>query len=153
MKIIECKTGALIYPLRKIEDDRGWLCEIFRQDQLYPEHWPVMAYVSQTLPGVRRGPHEHREQTDYFAFIGPGDFELYLWQTALHCGNGRAEPTAVHEVGESNPCAVLVPPGIVHAYKCISETPGLVFNAPNQLYAGPSKAYEVDEIRHEEETV
>ena len=38
-----------------------------------------MAYISQTLPGIVRGPHEHNDQTDYFAFIGPSDFELTLW--------------------------------------------------------------------------
>ena len=45
------------------------------------ERWPVMTYVSSTLPGVARGPHEHVDQTDGFAFIGPSDFRLYLWDT------------------------------------------------------------------------
>jgi dTDP-4-dehydrorhamnose 3,5-epimerase len=52
--------------------------------------------------------------------------------------------------GESNRLGVLVPPGIVHAYKNVSPVPGLVFNAPNQLYAGWAKQEPVDEIRHED---
>ena len=40
---------------------------------------PAMAYISMTRPGVARGPHEHREQADYFAFIGPSNFKVYLW--------------------------------------------------------------------------
>ena len=54
-------------------------------------------------------------------------------------------------VGESNRQAVIVPPGVVHAYKNIGSTPGWVFNAPNRLYAGPGKRSPVDEIRHEEQ--
>jgi dTDP-4-dehydrorhamnose 3,5-epimerase len=46
---------------------------------------------------------------------------------------------------------VIVPPGVVHAYKNTASTPGWVFNAPNRLYAGPGKRSPVDEIRHEEQ--
>lgn len=108
----------------------------------------MMAYVSQTLPGVARGPHEHRWQTDYFAFFGPGDFKLYLWDARPNrptCGNRQ---TLI--VGQSNPQSVIVPPGVVHAYRNVSEVPGLVFNAPNRLYAGWGKKEPVDEIRHED---
>lgn len=117
---------------------------LYREDQLEPGRRPVMAYVSQTLPGVARGPHEHREQTDYFAFFGPGDFRIYLWD-ARHAG-----ATSGHKMtlvaGESNPQVVIVPPGVVHAYKNVSQVPGLVFNCPNRLYAGEGKKGPVDEI-------
>jgi dTDP-4-dehydrorhamnose 3,5-epimerase len=53
-------------------------------------------------------------------------------------------------VGQSSPAAVWIPPGVVHAYRNIGEVPGLVFNAPNRLYAGWGKHEPVDEIRHEE---
>lgn len=53
-------------------------------------------------------------------------------------------------VGESNPAAVWVPPGVVHAYRNIGDVPGLVFNAPNRLFAGRGKEQPVNEIRHEE---
>lgn len=130
--------------LTKREDDRGWLFELFRNDELTEEHKPLMAYASWTKVGVTRGPHEHHNQTDLFCFVGPGNFELYLWRKALK------EPTKeLFLVGESNPVAVLVPPGIIHAYKNISDHTSMVFNAPNQLFAGPGKRYEIDEIRHE----
>jgi dTDP-4-dehydrorhamnose 3,5-epimerase len=38
----------------------------------------------------------------------------------------------------------------VHAYRNIGEVPGLVFNAPNRLYAGWKRTEPVDEIRHED---
>jgi dTDP-4-dehydrorhamnose 3,5-epimerase len=53
-------------------------------------------------------------------------------------------------VGQSNPLMVVVPPKVAHAYKNISDVPGLVFNAPNRLYAGWGRSEPVDEVRHED---
>ena len=50
----------------------------------------------------------------------------------------------------SNPAAVWIPPGVVHAYRNVGDVSGLVFNAPNRLYAGWGKKEPVDEIRHED---
>jgi len=149
--------GVHIFEIPKFEDGRGWLMELFRSDEL--EFMPEMAYVSQTLPGVMRGPHEHAEQTDFFVFIGPGDFELHLWGPPGNWiapaarGGPKQLPDLheIHEVGESRPRAVVVPPGVIHGYKCVSEASGIVFNAPDALYAGPGKMYPVDEIRHEDD--
>lgn len=138
---------VLIRPLSRHADARGWLVELYREDELEKSIHPVMAYISQTLPGVVRGPHEHRDQTDYFAFIGPGDFELVLWDARPDSLTHGVQTKAIY--GESNPCAVTIPPGVVHAYRNVSNVPGWVFNGPNQLYAGVGKKEPVDEIRHE----
>lgn len=141
--------GVIIRPLRLFNDSRGWLMELFRHDELEQDRWPVMTYVSQTLPGVTRGPHEHIDQTDGFAFIGPSDFKLFLWDTRLH-STTRGRRMIVSVVGESNPISAWIPPGVVHAYRNIGTIPGLVFNAPNRLYAGYGRKQPVDEIRHEQ---
>jgi len=139
--------GVLVRQLKKFSDHRGWLIELLRHDELDEQFWPVMAYVSSTLPGVSRGPHEHHEQADGFAFIGPGDLCLYMWD------NRPESPTFLRRMkfvaGVSNPVAVYIPPGVAHAYKCVSDEPGLVFNAANKLYAGWGRKEVVDEIRHE----
>jgi dTDP-4-dehydrorhamnose 3,5-epimerase len=140
--------GVIIKPLSFYHDRRGWLVELFRQDEVPPEIWPVMTYVSQTLPGVTRGPHEHVDQTDGFAFVGPSDFKLFLWDTR-ESSQTRGHRT-VTVLGASSPAAVWIPPGVVHAYRNIGDIPGLVFNAPNRLYAGWGKKEPVDEIRHED---
>ena len=134
-------------PLQRFSDERGWLVELFRNDELAKLFHPQMAYVSQTLPGVARGPHEHVSQADLFGFFGPGDFKLYLWDTRI--GSPSYWHRQVVVVGQSNMMSAIIPPGVVHAYKNISAQPGLVFNAPNRLYAGPGKTEPVDEIRHE----
>jgi dTDP-4-dehydrorhamnose 3,5-epimerase len=51
--------------------------------------------------------------------------------------------------GEQKPQAVIVPAGVVHAYKNIGLKPGWVINLPNRLYAGRGRKETVDEIRHE----
>ena len=140
--------GAIFRQLAAYKDQRGWLTELYRDDELPADQRPVMVYVSETLPGVARGPHEHVDQTDYFAFFGPGDFTLYLWDARPQSPTFGRRMKVV--VGESNKQSVIVPPGVVHAYRNGGQTPGWVFNAPNRLYAGPGKKSKVDEIRHED---
>ncbi|HEY6009808.1 MAG TPA: dTDP-4-dehydrorhamnose 3,5-epimerase, partial [Geobacteraceae bacterium] len=69
---------VVVRPLAKYLDERGWLAELYRSDELPADVMPVMAYISMTQPGVARGPHEHVDQTDYFCFIGPSNFKVYL---------------------------------------------------------------------------
>jgi len=127
------------------KDDRGWLTEIFRDDEA--EHQPAMAYLSSTNPGVVRGPHEHKYQSDYFIFAGPGDFEVYLWDNRED-SNTYGEALTIH-AGATRPLSLIVPPGVVHGYKCVSEVPALSFNLPDKLYRGEKKSEEIDEIRWE----
>lgn len=136
--------GVVIKPLKRFADARGWLTELFRDDELPEDFRPVMSYLSVTHAGVARGPHEHVDQTDGFAFID-GAYRLYLWDNR----DGASKELHSYEVGTDNPVLVLVPPGVVHAYKNIGDRDAFVLNFPNQLYAGKGKAEPVDEIRHE----
>ncbi|MDD3285375.1 MAG: dTDP-4-dehydrorhamnose 3,5-epimerase family protein [Patescibacteria group bacterium] len=138
--------GVIIKEIKKFSDDRGWLMEIYRRDE--SDSAPAMSYVSLTLPGVVRGPHEHVYQSDFFVFIGPGRFRLHLWDRRTDSAT-KGEKMEI-EVGEDNPCSVLVPPGVVHGYQCISEVPALSINLPDKLYKGVLKQDEIDEIRWEQ---
>lgn len=163
MKKSKIKThikGVVFFELESFDDGRGSLTELFRHDCLDSHNFPVMAYLSETKPNVSRGPHEHEDQSDLFFFAGPADFKLVLWEKSQNFVETqelysiwREEELyrEEHIVGASNPTGVIVPPGVIHGYKNISEVSGLVINAPNKLYAGPGKLYKVDEIRHEDE--
>ncbi|PIR73675.1 MAG: dTDP-4-dehydrorhamnose 3,5-epimerase [Candidatus Moranbacteria bacterium CG10_big_fil_rev_8_21_14_0_10_35_21] len=140
--------GAVIKKLEKFSDQRGWLTELFRTDEL--DYQPVMSYVSVTKPGIIRGPHEHKEQSDCFVFLGPGNFELHLWDNQ-ESSQTKGDYLKL-EVGENNPTLVIVPPGVVHGYKCVSEIDGWCINLPDKLYRGENKKEEVDEIRWEEKS-
>lgn len=135
--------GVIIKKLNKNEDVRGWLTELFRADEL--DYRPEMSYVSVTKPGIIRGPHEHIQQSDCFVFLGPGSFELHLWDNRKN-----SEEYLKLEVGENNPTLVIVPPGVVHGYKCVSEIDGWCINLPDKLYRGDGKKEDIDEIRWEE---
>ncbi|MDD5014035.1 MAG: dTDP-4-dehydrorhamnose 3,5-epimerase family protein [Atribacterota bacterium] len=140
---------VIIEKLIIFTDERGFLVETFRLDNLPDSVQPVMSYVSYTRPGVARGPHEHLKQTDIFCFTGPGNFKIKLWD------NRKESKTFGHcmEIvgGEDKPVRVIVPPGVVHGYKNISQKAiGMVLNYPDKLYRGLDRKEEVDEIRHED---
>jgi dTDP-4-dehydrorhamnose 3,5-epimerase len=141
-------NDVIIKKINKFEDERGWLAEIFRNDET--SYRGVMSYISLTKPGIIRGPHEHKFQADCFVFIGPGSFELHLWD--------RRESSSTNgeylklEVGENNPTLVIVPPGVVHGYECVSESSAMSLNFPDKLYKGENKSEEIDEIRWEKDS-
>lgn len=150
---MEFKIGEInkvdIIKLEKFVDERGFLIETYRIDTLPAGIKPVMSYVSYTKPGISRGPHEHMNQTDVFTFIGPGSFEIQLWD------NRKESKTYGNKMvvcaGEDNPITLIVPPGIVHGYKNVSEEKeGMVINFPDRLFKGPGKKEPVDEVRHED---
>ncbi len=136
--------GLKIRELMQFEDQRGWLAEIIRDDD--SDIRPVMSYISMTKPGLARGPHEHREQTDCFCFIGR--FRLYIWDNRKSSATYQESIT----INTSDlPTMAIVPPGVVHAYKNVGEKDGLVINLPDRLYMGRDKKEPVDEIRYEDD--
>ncbi|MFQ5800063.1 MAG: dTDP-4-dehydrorhamnose 3,5-epimerase, partial [Bacteroidota bacterium] len=74
-------------------------------------------------------------------------FKVYLWD------NRKPSPTyrnkMVINAGEDEPKSILIPAGVVHAYKNAGSKEGMVVNCPNRLYAGKGRKEQVDEIRHE----
>ena len=46
---------VVVRDLRKFNDRRGWLCELFRHDELATDFLPAMAYISSTNAGIARG--------------------------------------------------------------------------------------------------
>lgn len=141
--------GVQLRKIRKFVDERGWLAELWRSDEANEKIAPTMCYASITRPGVTRGPHEHVDQTDWFCFLGPSNFLVCLWD------NRPSSPTYGNAmrmvVGEDDPTVVIVPEGVVHGYRNVGITDGLVTNLPNRLFAGENKKQPIDEIRHEDE--
>ena len=138
----------IVRDLNKYKDKRGWLMELFRTDEITKEFIPTMSYISQTEPGISRGPHEHTDQADLFCFVGPSTFRLYIWdarEQSPSYGNRM-----ILDAGEQIPKMVIIPAGIIHAYKNIGSEPGWVINLPNRLYAGNGRKEPIDEIRHED---
>lgn len=134
--------GVIIKEFLKHNDSRGWLAEIFREDDP-GDYRPAMGYISVTHAGITRGPHEHIEQTDYFCFLG--DFTLYLWDNREDSPTYRNRMVIENSGGQ----IVIVPPRVVHAYKNSGTSDGMVLNFPDRLFAGQHKKEKVDEVRYE----
>ncbi len=142
--------GVPIEKLIKFSDERGFLVETFRADNLPDDLQPAMSHISYTKPGVARGPHEHNKQTDIFCFLGPGNFKIKLWdnrEESKTCGNYME-----FFGGKKNPIRVIIPFGVVHSYKNISKKEiGMVINYPDKLYRGWGRKGNVDEKRYEDD--
>lgn len=137
-------SGLRVEKLKEHHDSRGWLSELYRIDEL-DDYKTMMGYMSVTRPGFTRGPHEHIEQTDYFCFFGK--FSLYLWDNRKGSSTYRNRKV----IENADRLIVVVPPGVVHAYKNTGDTDGIVMNFPDRLYAGWGRKEKVDELRHEDD--
>lgn len=136
-------NGVMVRELVQHNDKRGWLAELYRVDEL-GGYKPEMSYISVTHPGITRGPHEHIEQTDYFCFLGK--FSLYLWDNRIKSLTYKNRTV----IKNADRLIVIVPPGVVHAYKNSGNTDGMVLNFPDKLFAGWGKKEKVDEARYED---
>ena len=78
-------------------------------------------------------------------------WQLPLIEDAAEALGATYGAKQVEVVGVDRPMALIIPPGVAHAYKNVGAETGVVFNCPNRLYKGPGRKEPVDEIRHEED--
>jgi dTDP-4-dehydrorhamnose 3,5-epimerase len=127
MKLIE---GVKTRQLKIIVDERGRLAEILRSD------WDFFSKVGQVYfttayPGVVKGWHYHKLQTDHF-FCIKGMTKLVLY-------DARENSPTIGEInefytGEHNPLLVIIPPLVYHGFKAISTEESIMINIPTELY-------------------
>ena len=61
--------GVVVKALKRIPDERGWLMEMLRaDDDLFQKFGQV--YLTAVYPGVVKGWHYHKIQTDHFVCVG-----------------------------------------------------------------------------------
>ncbi|GFP23902.1 dTDP-4-dehydrorhamnose 3,5-epimerase, partial [Candidatus Hakubella thermalkaliphila] len=105
--------GVKIKKLRVIPDERGFLMEMLRSDDEIFEKFGQV-YVTAGYPGVVKGWHYHRKQTDYFTVVkGMAKVVLY---------DGReGSPThgEINEffMGDMNQILLKIPPLVMHGFK------------------------------------
>lgn len=122
--------GVRLRALERHVDERGSLTEIVRSD--WPEFGSFgQATVSVNRPGVIRAWHLHRRQTDLFVVVA-GMVKLPLFDARPESPT-RGELEELF-LGEERLSALVVPPGVYHGYKTISQQPALILNFPDQLY-------------------
>jgi dTDP-4-dehydrorhamnose 3,5-epimerase len=122
--------GVRVRRLRLIPDERGYLMEMLRSDWEEFERFGQV-YVTAVYPGVVKGWHYHKKQTDHFICVhGMAKVVLY---------DGREGSPTCGEVneffmGEQNPILLKIPPGVLHGFKGISQDMTLIVNVPTELY-------------------
>jgi len=122
--------GVVLKKLRLIPDERGWLMEILRcDDPLFKQFGQV--YVTTAYPGVVKGWHYHKKQTDNFTCING------MMKVALYDGrDGSPTKGNLMElfIGDKNPMLISVPPGVYHGFKGIGTETAFFLSVPTLPY-------------------
>ena len=122
--------GVTVKRLKVIPDERGFLMEMLRSDDdMFTEFGQV--YLSVAYPGVVKGWHYHKLQTDYFTVV-KGMLKVVLYDRR----EGSPTHGEINEffMGEKNPILISIPPGVVHGVKAIGGGAGYLVNCPNRTY-------------------
>lgn len=122
--------GVVVKPLRVIPDERGFLMEMLRSDDEIFERFG-QAYVTAAYPGVVKGWHYHRKQTDHFVCVS-GMAKVVLYDAR----DGSPTRGQVQEffMGERNAVLLKIPPLVMHGFKAIGTSMAMIVNFPTELY-------------------
>ncbi|MEM2927742.1 MAG: dTDP-4-dehydrorhamnose 3,5-epimerase family protein [Nitrososphaerota archaeon] len=121
--------GVKIYELKKIPDERGFFCEILRQDwrDILSGEWIVQANLSYSYPGIVRAWHRHlRGQIDYFIVVN-GAMKICVYDD---------ETKELDEIiaSEHKLQIVRIPGFFWHGTKTIGNKPSLTIYFVTRLY-------------------
>ena len=122
--------GVRVKELRLIPDGRGYLMEMLRSDdEIFDRFGQV--YLSVCYPGVVKGWHYHKVQTDYFTIVR-GMMKVVLYDRRDESPT-RGEGNEFF-IGELNPLLITIPPGVLHGMMAVGGEPGYLVNCPNRPY-------------------
>jgi len=122
--------GVSVKKLRLIPDERGRLMEIVRNDDEGFIGFGQV-YMTTCYPGVVKGWHYHKLQTDYMTCIS-GMLKLALYDSREDSPT-RAEVDEFF-IGSHNPSRITIPPGVCHGFKCIGTKEAIVINTVTETY-------------------
>lgn len=129
--------GVIVKKLRVIPDERGYLMEMLRADDPFFKKFGQL-YLTVAYPGVVKGWHYHKVQTDHFVAVS-GMVKVVLYDQR----EGSPTHGEVNEffMGLHNPILLVIPPLVAHGMKAIGTEPGMVVNCPTEVYryAGPDE--------------
>jgi len=131
--------GVVVKKLRAIPDERGRVMEILRSDDEFFSRFGQV-YMTTAYPGVVKGWHYHKKQTDHLAVV-KGMLKLVLY-------DDRDDSPTKGEInefflGEHNPVLVKIPPLVLHGFKCIGDEEAICINVPSEPY----RSEQPDEFR------
>lgn len=122
--------GLQVKKLRVIPDERGWLMEILRSDDDIFEKFGQV-YITTAYPGVVKGWHYHKIQTDNFTCIH-GMMKVVLYDSREN--SPTYENIIEFFVGEKNLVLISVPPLVYHGFKGIGTETAYFLSIPTEPY-------------------
>ncbi len=122
--------GIKIKKLKRIDDERGYLMEILRNDEEIFEAFG-QAYITCVKPDYVKGWHMHEHQTDHFVCV-KGNARVVL------CDK-RKESKTFNEVnefflGEENRILLKIPERVMHGFESADKNEALILNFPTKTY-------------------
>lgn len=131
--------GVKVKKLKVLADERGRLTEMLRSDDdIFIKFGQV--YMTTAYPGVIKGWHFHKLQTDNFS-VAKGMIKLVLYDSRENSPT-RGEIDEFF-LGDHSPILVRIPNLVYHGFKCIGMEEAIVINCVTEPY----NAKEPDEIR------
>jgi dTDP-4-dehydrorhamnose 3,5-epimerase len=124
-------AGAHLFPLTAHEDERGSLTETFRREWVAGGSEVVQANLSRSRPGVLRGLHWHREQSDHWCVLA-GVAHVAL--VDLREGSPTRLARFERRIDAGEPVALAIPPGVAHGF--FAETEVLLQYLVDAPYTG-----------------
>jgi dTDP-4-dehydrorhamnose 3,5-epimerase len=122
--------GVKVKQLKAIPDERGYVMEILRcDDDIYEKFGQT--YITACYPGVIKGWHYHKVQTDHFTCI------IGMVKVALYDDrDGSPTRGEVNEffMGEKNNILLKIPRGVLHGFKAIGNKTAVIVNVPTEPY-------------------
>ena len=122
--------GVHVKPLKVIPDERGFLYEMLRTDDPFFQQFG-QCYLTAVYPGVVKGWHWHKRQTDHFVCV-KGMAKVVLYD--------RREDSPTHGevneffMGERNPILLVIPRGVLHGMKGVGTETAMIINLPTHPY-------------------
>jgi len=123
-------NGVQLKKLRPIPDERGMVMELLRSDDALFEKFGQV-YLSTVYPGVVKGWHYHKVQTDNFAII-KGMAKVVIYDPRED-SRTRGELMELF-IGEQNPLLLKIPPMVLHGVKGVGAEPAYMINCPTEPY-------------------
>lgn len=140
-------------------DARGWLCEIARASEVGQI---AQVYVTACYPGVIKGWHRHRFQTDRLFCVSGMARIVTAREETKRAPEWFSEVPQEYTsfeirekvIGPLAPKLIVIPPGVWHAFTPAGPEPCLIINCPNREYDGTDEErLKLWEIPHDWEKV
>ena len=122
--------GVHVKQLKLIPDERGFLYEMLRTDDPFFQQFG-QCYLTAVYPGVVKGWHWHKLQTDHFVCVS-GMAKVVLYD--------RREDSPTHGevneffMGERNLILLVIPNGVLHGMKGTGTETAMIINLPTHPY-------------------